>query len=344
MPDGNDFAQWLILQHGLDAGKKLFFYDRIVGRGPLLGCLVCVHGNPESSYTYRKVVAFLEASTQGAIRVIAMDHIGFGLSDQASFEMVEMHHAANMRELIDYLDIQSACLLIHDWGGAIGVGAFIEDDWRVRSLVIVNTTVFPIPSGGMQYTNFPLPGFMSWNRLAHWLPSRLWPWVPPFVMTSKAVNESAGNKLYFIVDTLRYVVRALVGKLSSKQRLYHEMFSCDINSRSSKRNAMQTHVWGHGYRYVDENLGEQDNHAFYQKIQGNIQSAWSGKISTRAYFGLNDVVAKKEVQEQWLEALPQLEGHIKSYPNRGHFLEEIEYEDIAAGVLDVLKETSNVAS
>ncbi len=37
-----------------------------------------------------------------------MDHIGFGLSDQALFEMVCMDHADNLLQLIKQLDLRNA--------------------------------------------------------------------------------------------------------------------------------------------------------------------------------------------------------------------------------------------
>ncbi len=47
--------------------------------------IVFVYGNPESSYTYRRIRDVLAVSSR-PLRMIAMDQIGFGFSDQASFE------------------------------------------------------------------------------------------------------------------------------------------------------------------------------------------------------------------------------------------------------------------
>jgi len=186
VPTGMDQAQWLTLKNGPDAGKKLFFYDVNIGPKSEPEITLCfVHGNPESSYTYRKIIAELERHCDRAIRIIAMDHIGFGLSDQASFEMVDMHHAENLKELIQHLDLTNVCLIVHDWGGAIGIGAFIDQAQRVSQLVILNTTVFPVSrDDSMVYDNFPLPGFLSWNSVAHWAPNALWPYIASMVVCS----------------------------------------------------------------------------------------------------------------------------------------------------------------
>ena len=93
--------RWFVLERGPDAGKKMFFFDTRPGggEGPTV---LFVHGNPECSYTYRMVIKALARSRNPAgTRIVAMDHIGFGLSDQASHEMVDKHHAGNLAQLVE---------------------------------------------------------------------------------------------------------------------------------------------------------------------------------------------------------------------------------------------------
>ena len=85
-------ARWFVIPDGRDAGKKQFYFDHCTAPGEAEATVVFVHGNPESSYTYRHIRDALSASSR-PLRLVAMDHIGFGLSDQASFEMVDVHHA-----------------------------------------------------------------------------------------------------------------------------------------------------------------------------------------------------------------------------------------------------------
>lgn len=91
--------RWLTLREGPDAGRTIFYLDHRTGTGPPEQTVVLVHGNPECSYTFRHIVRELCRSGR-SLRIVAMDHLGFGLSDQAGFEMVDMHHAANLGELI----------------------------------------------------------------------------------------------------------------------------------------------------------------------------------------------------------------------------------------------------
>jgi haloalkane dehalogenase len=106
--------------------------------------LLMVHGNPTWSFYWRTLVAPL--STEH--RCIVPDHIGCGLSDKPqdwSYHLAD--HIQNLCELIEALDLRDITLLVHDWGGAIGLGAALKNSDRIKRLVIFNTSVFmaPIP-------------------------------------------------------------------------------------------------------------------------------------------------------------------------------------------------------
>jgi pimeloyl-ACP methyl ester carboxylesterase len=107
-------------------------------------------------------------------RIVAMDHIGFGCSDQATYEMVDMHHARNLGEFVQALDLREITLVVHDWGGPIGIGALLLTPERVTNLVVLNATVFPIPRDGLTYENFPIPIVFPWSRTPKMVPDRLW--------------------------------------------------------------------------------------------------------------------------------------------------------------------------
>ena len=337
MPEGSD--NWFEIQVGADAGKKMFYYDVTIGEGQPEKTVVFVHGNPESSYTYAptrsELIKHFSKQDQ-CIRVIAMDHIGFGLSDQATFEMVDMHHAENLRQLVRTLDLKNVTLVIHDWGGAIGTGGFKFDTHRVRAMVLMNTTIFPMPTSGVTYKSFPFR-WLAWNHMGFYIPASVWRFIPAMVMFSPA------GKLKLLKHFANFIGRALVGRLTDNEKFYRDMFSTPLNALSSKRNVKQTRVWGHGYDYVD-NLGKpQSNKSFYQKLQQIIPQDWGKNenqagIKVRAFLGEFDPLARKEVQNQWLMALPQLKGHIKTYPDAGHFVEEHKYQDIAAAIAEVTLE------
>lgn len=98
-----------------------------------------VHGNPTWSFYFRKLVSHFSQSQ----RAIAVDHVGCGKSDKPQdYPYVLAQHVANLRNLIETLDLQRVTLVVHDWGGAIGFGAFLENIDRLSRLVVLNTAAF----------------------------------------------------------------------------------------------------------------------------------------------------------------------------------------------------------
>jgi len=122
------------------AGKiKMHYLDQ--GSGPVI---LCVHGNPTWSFYYREVVRQFSATH----RVIAVDHVGCGLSDKPTrrdFAYTLASHRDNLIGLIDHRDLGNITLLAHDWGGAIGLSAAVERVPRVSGIVLLNTAAFPPP-------------------------------------------------------------------------------------------------------------------------------------------------------------------------------------------------------
>ena len=327
-------GQWFAIPQGVDAGKKLFFYDVVIGEGSPQATIVCVHGNPECSYSYRHVAQQLRINSKQCYRLIVMDHIGFGRSDQASFEMVDKHHAQNLQQLIIYLDLQQVTLVIHDWGGPIGIGAFIDEPERVAHLIVLNTTVFPIPRSGSTYENFPFPiKLLSWAASGKNIPDGLWP-----THAAYAVHAEPNTLLPTLGSYMAYFLKSFMGALPATHKVYKDMFGTKENAKSSKRMVQQTPVWGHGYQYQDPVMGLQDNHGFYDNIQNNISRQWGpeGKnIQVRLLFGSWDPLAKESVIDQWLEALPQLKGHVHLFKNTSHFVAEHKSVEISQAIIEV---------
>jgi pimeloyl-ACP methyl ester carboxylesterase len=335
-PPGCGF--WYELKEGLDAGKKLFYRDSIHGTGDPESTIVFVHGNPESSYTYREVIKFLIKYAKKPFRIVAMDHIGFGLSDQASFEMVCMDHADNLLQLIKHLELKNVTLIIHDWGGPIGIGGFLKVPTRVSNLVVLNSTIFPMPKTGLRYDkNFPIKGF-PWSKFPKIIPNNFWG-----VFASFAIffNPDDPQELLDNMPNMLAQLRGggpLIEEENDAQKFFREQFQTDANVVSSKRLVLQTPVWGYGNVYNEPTLGERDTTPFYRFIQDNVSKFWGPdgqNIGVCAVLGRWDPSAKDEVIQQWIDNLPQLEGNVKIFENASHFIEECEPEAVANAIIDV---------
>ena len=103
--------------------------------------VVLVHGEPTWSFLWRRVLPPL---LQAGHRCIAPDLPGFGRSDKP--EALDWYsydrHTAAVASLLDELDVRDATLVVHDWGGPIGLRCAVEAPERVARFVILDTGLF----------------------------------------------------------------------------------------------------------------------------------------------------------------------------------------------------------
>lgn len=115
-------------------GNTLSFLDQ--GQGKVV---VMLHGNPTWSFYYRNLVKKL----QGSYRVIVPDHMGCGYSDKPQdYPYTLKNHIDNLEELLAELDVKKISLVVHDWGGAIGMGLAVRRPEMIESIVVLNTAAF----------------------------------------------------------------------------------------------------------------------------------------------------------------------------------------------------------
>jgi haloalkane dehalogenase len=137
--------------------------------------ILCLHGQPTWSFLYRDFVKGLS----GSARVIAPDLVGFGLSEKPvrpedySIE----GHVRDVAVLVETLDLRNLTLVLHDWGGPIGLGVAVRHPERVSRLVVLNAFVPYRPSGDgglptpLRVVRMPVvgellvQGFAVFNRL-----------------------------------------------------------------------------------------------------------------------------------------------------------------------------------
>lgn len=119
-----------------DTGRGVMSY---LDEGAGDEAVVMVHGNPTWSFYYRNLVLGL----RGKMRCIVPDHIGCGLSDKPrDFDYTLGEHIKNLRALLDSLNLRKIHLVVHDWGGPIGLGAALAKPDQLGRVVILNTAAF----------------------------------------------------------------------------------------------------------------------------------------------------------------------------------------------------------
>lgn len=77
------------------------------------------------------------------MRCLALDHMGCGLSDKPQrYSYTLKQHIANTVAWIEHLKLESFDLIVHDWGGAIGMGVARISPEKIEKLVVLNTAAF----------------------------------------------------------------------------------------------------------------------------------------------------------------------------------------------------------
>jgi len=102
--------------------------------------VLCFHGNPTWSFYYRNVIKALKTRH----RVLALDNVGCGLSDkpQDGYTYRLQDRIDDAVAWVESLDIESFDIIVHDWGGAIGMGVAERLPEKVKRIVILNTSAF----------------------------------------------------------------------------------------------------------------------------------------------------------------------------------------------------------
>ena len=134
-------GRYVTLRHG-----RMHYLDE--GAGPVL---LFVHGTPTNSYEFRHLIKRFSATH----RCVAPDRLGFGKSDRpADFSYTPEAHAAALREFVDKLGLTRFTLVVHDFGGPIGLPLAMTEGLSgpdraipsrmVDRVVIMNSWAWPL--------------------------------------------------------------------------------------------------------------------------------------------------------------------------------------------------------
>lgn len=134
--------------HEVLPGIRMHYLDEGTGEP-----VVMVHGNPSWSFYYRNLVQALSPTH----RTIVPDHIGCGLSDKpgdADYTYTLSQRVDDLENLLETLGVrENITLVVHDWGGMIGMTYATRYPERIARIVILNTGAFHLPKS----KGFPLP-------------------------------------------------------------------------------------------------------------------------------------------------------------------------------------------
>lgn len=118
--------------------------------------VVLLHGNPASSYVWRKVLPVV--ATVG--RAMAPDLIGMGESGRPAIDYGFDDSARYLDAWFEALGLDEVVLVGHDWGGALAFDWAARHPGRVRGLAFMETIVRP-----MTWDDFPGPARPRYEAL-----------------------------------------------------------------------------------------------------------------------------------------------------------------------------------
>jgi haloalkane dehalogenase len=133
LPDFSDEPRY----HETGDGLRVAYVEREGDGSPVW----FMHGEPTWSFLWRHVMGPVHAAGH---RCVAPDMIGFGRSDKlTSLEAYSYdRHVEAMLSLADALELRDATMVVHDWGGPVGLRVAVERPESFARLVILDTGLF----------------------------------------------------------------------------------------------------------------------------------------------------------------------------------------------------------
>jgi cis-3-alkyl-4-acyloxetan-2-one decarboxylase len=272
-------------------GNKMHYIDE--GQGEPV---VMVHGNPSWSFYYRDLVSAL----RDGHRCIAPDHIGCGLSDKpddSGYDYTLKSRIDDLEALLDSLNVtENITLVVHDWGGMIGMGYAARHPERIKRLVILNTGAFHLP----ETKPFPWPLWICRNTLL-------------------------GTVLVRGLNAFSSIASYVGVKRRPMAKEIREAYVAPFNSWANRISTL---------RFVqDIPLRQRDrNYQLVSDIASSLQNFT--RVPTLICWGLKDFVFDKHFLAKWREHLPEAQVH--EFGDCGHYILEDASDEVIGHIRDFM--------
>jgi len=120
--------------------------------------IVHIHGNPTWSYLWRNILPY--SARHG--RALAFDLVGMGRSDKPDIAYTFDEHYRYVRGFLDQVGDRMS-LVLHDWGGPLGLTYALDHPDRIRTIVLMETLITPFTWGELPATYRLGFGLMRWR-------------------------------------------------------------------------------------------------------------------------------------------------------------------------------------
>ena len=287
--------------------------------------VLCMHGQPSWSYLYRHMIPLL---TQGGLRVLAPDLVGYGRSDKpAALEDYSYQRQVDwMTAWLRANDLQDATFFGQDWGGLIGLRIVAENPERFQRVVIGNTGL-PLPK------ETPPEISEEVRRFRAEAPT------PTMPEVMKALGEGGSGPLSFAYwqkwcwesEDLP-VGLAVMGACGSRELTAEEVAAYDApfpnGSYKMGPRAMPTQV-----PTLSDDPSVEANAKAWEVLR-----TWEKPFLTA--FSDDDPVSAGG-EKVFIKTVPGAQGQApKKLAGGGHFFQESKGEELAGIILDLVRSTS----
>jgi pimeloyl-ACP methyl ester carboxylesterase len=281
-----DLYPWTGKFFDVGDGVRMHYLDE---GDPNREVLVMLHGNPTWSFYWRHLITALSKQ----YRVIVPDHVGCGLSDKPGddrYEYVLENRVKDVEKLLESLSIRdNVTLVLHDWGGMIGMAYATRNPARVKRLVVLNTAGFGLPEGRKLPWQIALVRFL-----------------PFFSIPVRGFNA--------------FSVGATMTCSTVKGRLTRAVKRMYLAPYDSWKNRIAVH------RFVQDIPLEPGDRSFplVKQVSDNL-GQWA-HTPLLVLWGMKDFVFDEHFLAEWKRRLPHAEIH--EFPEAGHYVVEDAHEKI----------------
>ena len=271
-------------------GFEMHFVDE--GRGEPI---VLVHGDPTWGYLYRTFIPILSQRR----RCIVPDHMGMGKSGipRDAYPYRLRHHVANLEALLLHLDLHQMTLVLHDWGGPVGLGFATRHPDRIKRLVLMNT-----------WACAPWPG-------------------GPFPRLLELIRSERGEK--FVLEKNGYLEPALVGTTHRPENLTKTVLDAYRAPFPTPESRLALLCWS-------RDIPVQETDPSYPEMkrieEGLVRFTGT---PTLLVWGMRDPVLPESVLRTWQRIYPQATA--AEIEDASHFLQEDAPERIVLCIEEFLE-------
>jgi haloalkane dehalogenase len=242
--------------------------------------VVLLHGDPTWGYLWRHFIPALSAHR----RCVVPDHMAMGKSavPRDCYPYRLRHHVSNLEALLLRLDLSELTLVLHDWGGPVGLGFATRHPARVKRLVLLNTWAFaPWPGG-------PLPKMLE------------------------IIRSPRGEK--FVLERNGYLEPALVGTTLHPERLTKTALEAYRAPYPTPQSRAALLCWSRDIPVAEGDPSWED----MKRVENGL--AQLGRTPTLLVWGMADPVLPPSVLRRWQQVFPGAATH--EVHDASHFLQE----------------------